>query len=155
MADDILQILLADDDIDDCLFFKEALEELPIHALLTVVPNGEALMELLSETEQLPDILFLDLNMPRKNGYACLVEIKKSEKLKKLPVITLSTSFEQDIVNRIYQNGAQYYIRKPNNFSQLKHLIHSAIKFAAQTHYGQPAKEDFVILQEPLYDEKK
>ena len=155
MADHEIHILLAEDDVDDCLFFKEALAEIPITTRLTSVPNGEELMQLLNETELLPDILFLDLNMPRKNGYTCLLEIKESEKLKRLPVITLSTSFEDDLVNLVYKNGAQYYIRKPNNFFQLKHLIQSAITFAAQINSGQPAKENFVISQESVHDEKK
>ena len=146
MADHEIHILLAEDDVDDCLFFKEALAELPITTRLTTVPNGEKLMHWLNETELLPDILFLDLNMPRKNGYACLLEIKQSEKLKNLPVITLSTSFQEEIVSLMYKNGAQYYIRKPNNFSQLKHLIQSAIKFASKIHSAQPLKENFVIL---------
>ena len=149
MADHEIHILLAEDDLDDCLFFKEALAELPITTRLTTVPNGEKLMQWLNETELLPDILFLDLNMPRKNGYACLLEIKQSEKLKRLPVITLSTSFEDELVNLVYKNGAQYYIRKPNNFFQLKHLILSAIKLAAKKNSGQPTKESFVISQEP------
>ena len=155
MADHEIHILLAEDDLDDCLFFKEALAELPITTRLTTVPNGEKLMQWLNETELLPDILFLDLNMPRKNGYTCLLEIKQSEKLKRLPVITLSTSFEDELVNLVYKNGAQYYIRKPNNFFQLKHLILSAIKLAAQINSGQPAKENFVISQESVHDEKK
>ena len=148
MVDKQLHILLADDDMDDCLFFKEALEELPIPTRLTTVPNGEMLMQFLNETSQLPDILFLDLNMPRKNGYTCLLEIKKCEKLKALPVIALSTSFENELVNRVYKSGAQYYIKKPNNYSQLKHLIQNAMEFSAALHTGQPAKANFVILKE-------
>jgi len=155
MADDALLILLADDDPDDCLLFKDALEELTLRTRLIIVSNGEELMQLLYKTAELPDILFLDLNMPRKNGFDCLLEIKQSGKLKTLPVITLSTSFEEDVVARIYQHGAQYYIRKPNNFSKLKHLIHSAIKLAAQINLGQPAKENFVISQESFHNEKK
>ena len=140
-----LVILLADDDLDDCLLFKDALAELSFPSRLITVPNGEKLMQLLYDTVELPDLLFLDLNMPRKNGLECLLEIKQTEKFKKIPVITLSTSFEKDIVARIYQNGAQYYIRKPNNFSQLKHLLQSAIKLTTQVNVSQPLKENFVI----------
>jgi len=72
-----LNILLADDDIDDCIFFKEALEEFTIPSNLTTVNDGEQLMQILTdETNQLPNILFLDINMPRKNGFECLSEIK-------------------------------------------------------------------------------
>ena len=74
-----LNILLADDDLDDCLFFKEALEGMPVNTHLTAVHDGEQLMQLLAnEKIKLPDILFLDLNMPRKNGFECLTEIKQN-----------------------------------------------------------------------------
>ena len=147
-----IQILLADDDKDDCLLFKDALDELPISVHLTTVHSGEQLMRLFNKNEKLPDILFLDLNMPRKNGFQCLTEIKQNEKLRELPVIIFSTSFDQDIVNLLYKNGAQYCIRKPNQFSQLKNLLHRAITLTAHTlasHNGgnvvQPSKESFVI----------
>lgn len=149
------QILLADDDIDDCHLFQDALAELPVTTQLTTVHDGIQLMLLLNKNNQLPDLLFLDLNMHRKNGYACLEEIKQNEKLKQLPVIILSTSFEQGIVTQLYKNGAQHYIRKPNEFSQLKNLIHSAIKLSSNANFGQPSIENFVLLLEPNYYENK
>jgi CheY-like chemotaxis protein len=80
-----LNILLADDDIDDCIFFKEAVEELLIPTVFTIVHEGEQLMQLLTkEATDLPDVLFLDLNMPRKNGFECLSEIKDNKKLNQL-----------------------------------------------------------------------
>lgn len=93
-------MLLADDDEDDCLFFKDAIEELPVNASLQTVNDGEQLMRMLNtKSMSLPDILFLDLNMPRKTGYECLSEIKLSEKLKTLPVVIYSTSMDFDLVN--------------------------------------------------------
>ena len=110
-----LNILLADDDSDDCFFFKEALVGSTIPTHLATVPDGEHLMHLLVTTmNELPNVLFLDLNMPRKNGFECLSEIKLSSNLKGLPVVVFSTSFEQEVVNQLYQNGAQYFIRKPS-----------------------------------------
>ena len=141
-----LILLLADDDKDDCLFFKDALEELPVSAKLTTVHNGEQLMQLLAEKKiTFPNVLFLDLNMPRKNGFECLTEIKHNEDLKELSVVVFSTSFEQDVVNLLYNKGAQYYIRKPAEFSQLKKVIYQALLLAAQENNVQPAKENFVI----------
>jgi CheY-like chemotaxis protein len=141
-----LNILLADDDPDDCLFFKEALKGFPLPTHLTTVPNGEHLMHLLTkETSELPHVLFLDLNMPRKNGFECLSEIKLSKKLQQLPVIVFSTSFEQEVVNQLYQNGAQYFIRKPSEFSQFKKIIEQALTLIMQGDISQPAKENFVI----------
>lgn len=138
-------ILLADDDKDDCLLFKDALDELPVHTQLTTVFNGEQLMQLLNKDDQIHNLLFLDLNMPRKNGFDCLAEIRRNEKLDHLFVITISTSFEQEMVTLLYKNGAQHYIRKPNDFSQLKHLIQTAITLSEKNSPAPMLKENFVL----------
>jgi CheY-like chemotaxis protein len=139
-------ILLADDDKDDSFLFQEILDELPLSTHLTTVFNGEQLMQLLHETkEQLPDVLFLDLNMPRKNGFDCLLEIKGSEKLKFLSVIIFSTSYEPEVVSLLYENGAHYYIRKPNSYRQLKKLIHQALILTETTYIKNPPHEKFVL----------
>jgi CheY-like chemotaxis protein len=142
-----LSILLADDDMDDCIFFKETVEELPVSTHLTVVNDGEQLMQLLAnDTNEIPDVLFLDLNMPRKNGFECLSEIKGNQKLKQLPVIIFSTSFELDVVNRLYKNGAQYFIRKPSEFSQFKKIIHQTfLAYIIPQNISQPERENFVL----------
>ena len=71
-----LKILLADDDSDDCDLFKTALDELKVNANLIIVNNGEQLITTLKKSEAHYDIVFMDLNMPRKNGFECLLEIK-------------------------------------------------------------------------------
>jgi CheY-like chemotaxis protein len=126
-----LNVLLADDDLDDYTFFKTALNALPLTTYLTAVKDGHELMELLhTETYQLPHVLFLDINMPRKNGFECLSEIKKSERLKELPVVMFSTSNSRDGMNALFKTGAHVYIRKPGNFEQLKELIYHALPLA-------------------------
>jgi CheY-like chemotaxis protein len=138
-------LLLADDDYDDCVFFKEALEELPVNSTLKTVSDGEQLMDLLTtKPEPFPDILFLDLNMPRKTGFECLTEIKRDEKLKLLPVIVYSTSFDHEVVNMLYEKGAHYYIRKPGEFAKLKKVILEALTITA-LNSAKPNKENFVI----------
>jgi CheY-like chemotaxis protein len=151
-----LNILLADDDSDDCHFFKEALKEFPISTHLTAVHDGEQLMqELTKETNELPHVLFLDLNMPRKNGFECLYEIKLNEKLKQLPVIIYSTSFHKSIADMLYKNGANYYISKPTEISQLKKVVQEMLSLIATNMYegnaenlSQPVKENFVLSME-------
>ena len=138
-------ILLADDDKDDCLFFRVALDELHINIQLTTVHDGEKLMLLLNKDEPLPDMLFLDLNMPRKNGVECMSEIKETRRLKNLPVVIYSTSFQKDIVDLLYEQGAHFYICKPNGFAELMHVIHEAITISVQLNYMQPSKEKFVL----------
>jgi CheY-like chemotaxis protein len=143
-----LNLLLVDDDKDDCVFFKEALKALPVTASLTILHNGEQLMQLLSQNSIVPStqrILFLDLNMPRKNGFEVLSELKSNTQLKKLPVIVFSTASEPDTANLVYEKGAHYYINKPTEFSQLKKVIYQALLLTAVRSVKQPAKKDFVI----------
>ena len=128
-----LNVLLADDDSDDCNFFKDALESLPISTKLNIVHDGDELMKYLFEqTGPLPHVLFLDINMPRKNGFECLAEIKDHEKLRDLPVVMFSTSGEQEKINILFQTGADVYIRKPSSFAQLVQVIHHALPMAAE-----------------------
>ena len=146
MSTTLIQLLLADDDADDRMFFKEALDELPVNSFLRTVDDGDQLMKLLSdEATILPDILFLDLNMPRKTGFECLTEIKSNEKLKSLKVIIYSTSFDPETVDFLYENGALLYICKPGDFNNLKKAIHEAINTASQKNHLQTSKEYFVI----------
>src|SRR5688500_8306614 len=107
-------IFLADDDADDCTLFKDALKEVCAGTKLTTASDGEELMDILIETvPPPPDVIFIDLNMPRKNGFECLEEIKHSQKLKNIPVVIFSTSSQQDTINKVYDQGAHYYICKP------------------------------------------
>ena len=141
-----LNILLADDDPDDCIFFKKALEEFPLSMNVAVVHDGEQLMQLLTnETTKLPHVLFLDINMPRKNGFECLSEIKLSPKLNQLSVIIFSTSFELEVVNRLYKNGALFFIRKPSEFSQFKKIIQQSLTLITEENISQPIRENFVL----------
>ncbi|MDO6601720.1 response regulator [Arenibacter palladensis] len=140
------QILLADDDEDDCMFFREALEELSLCATLKTVNNGVELMNFLENNLlNLPQILFLDLNMPRKSGAECLEEIKQSEKFKHLPVIIYSTSSNIDVMDQLYGKGAQYYIRKPADFSNLKSVISRTIDLILQKNVLPSCREEFEI----------
>jgi CheY-like chemotaxis protein len=140
-------LLLADDDDDDCTFFKDALEDLHAAVNLTTVNNGAHLMKYLSDCPfgKLPDILFLDLNMPLKNGFECLAEIKLIEKLKELPVIIWSTSLDIKIVDLLYEKGAVYYIRKPGEFSQLKKVIALALATMDGSNFKQPKRDHFIL----------
>jgi CheY-like chemotaxis protein len=146
MSSKLLNLLLADDDFDDRYFFKEALETLPFSISLIAAEDGEQLLRLLArETSELPDAIFLDLNMPRKNGFECLLEIKLNEKLNQIPVIIFSTSYEHNVVNLLYKNGAKYFIRKPPDVSQLGRVIQQALTLIANETFPQPSREDFVL----------
>nr|WP_294926197.1 response regulator [uncultured Flavobacterium sp.] len=147
MNKQIYNLLLADDDEDDCIFFREAIDELSLPVKLVTVNDGVELMGFLeiNTAGNLPDILFLDLNMPRKNGYECLAEIKAIEELKELPVIIFSTSLDIEIVNTMYDKGALYYIRKPGDFSKLKQVIGNALKVTSENNFKKPERENFIL----------
>ncbi len=144
--DYVFNILLADDDPEDCTLFEEALYELPIRALLRTISNGVNLLQMLrGATANLPDVLFLDLNMPMKSGYECLAEIKEHKKLRELPVIIFSSSSEKEVLNLLYDMGALYYIEKPNVFSHFKLVIHKAILLVEANRNAQPTLDDFLL----------
>ena len=148
-----IHILLADDDKDDCLLFKEVLEELPIPTHFIAVHDGEELMQLLvNNKEQLPHILFLDINIPRKNGFECLMEIKLNKELKKRHVVIFTTSCEQGTVDLLYNKGAHYYIRKPAEFLQLKNAVLKVLALIEKNPLidpagtvQQPSRANFVL----------
>ena len=146
MSQEQLNIILAEDDIDDCNFFKRALTTGNLDANLTIVQNGEELMDLLAPaTNKLPHILFLDLNMPRKNGFECLAEIRLNKDLQTLPVIVFSTSFERDVVQELYAAGAQYFIRKPSDFDSFARIILRTLDLIKNNDIQKPLLKDFVI----------
>lgn len=132
-----IPIIIADDDESDRLNFKEALEELKLKINVQTVNDGEELMDYLNKEENpLPYLLFLDLNMPRKNGLDCLKEIKNNPRLKEVIVAIYSTSSSEKDIEETYINGANVYIKKPNNFAVLKEILHKVINTA--TVYREP-----------------
>ena len=125
-----LNILLAEDDTDDRFFFDKALKELPITTHLTTFHDGEQLMKYLFENSgHLPDVVFLDINMPRKNGYECMAEIKENILLKDIFVVMFSTfysryiHYEQEMTKKLHDIGVHEFIRKSQDFAQLKQTI--------------------------------
>ncbi|MCA1801501.1 MAG: response regulator [Rhodothermaceae bacterium] len=140
-----LNIILAEDDDDDRLLFQEAIDELPVSVKLTTFSNGDELMEWLRKKTRLPDALFLDLNMPRKNGFAALGEIKRNTKLQDLPVIIFSTATNNEMIKQVFKDAAHYYIRKPANFWDLKVLMYKSLKIIADKDLDLPGKESFML----------
>ena len=145
MASKRLKILLADDDKDDRFFFDKALKDLPIPTQLITVENGEQLMEYLSEnSENLPDALFLDVNMPRKKGSECLSEMSLNPKFKSLPVIIYSTSLHEDLADQLFKDGAYYYIQK-TDLLELEKSLTRILSMMIRKKLSRPAREDFIL----------
>src|SRR5436305_3502346 len=118
-------IILADDDKDDRILLREALQELNSEIKLLTAEHGKACLELLNELTVLPDMILLDINMPIKNGKETLAELKQMESLDTIPIIMYSTSANRKDIDDCYKLGANLYIIKPNNFSGLTTLMNN------------------------------
>ncbi len=139
-------VLLADDDEDDRLFFKDALDSLKVETEVHAIADGEKLMEYLEdEMNDLPHILFLDLNMPCKNGFECLDLIRISERLKNLTVAIYSTSSDDRDIETAFVKGANVYIKKPSDFETLKKTLAEVLNVNWQYRSGGLNKDTFLF----------
>jgi len=140
-----LNILLADDDEDDRMIFTEIVGQMDEVANLRTVSDGQQLIQLLSGGASLPDVIFLDLNMPNKNGKECLKEIKTNPTLLHLPVIIYSTSAAEKDIRDTYNQGASLYIQKPSNIKGLKKTLAKVLSIDWPG--GQPSidKDSFLV----------
>ena len=114
------RILIIDDDIDDQELFTEAIGELNIDFSCESASNGEEGLQRLNDKDKpLPDLIFLDLNMPRLNGKQCLERIKASKRLRDIPVIIYSTSSQENDIHDTLAMGAVHFLTKPSSFNEL------------------------------------
>jgi len=127
MYPDKLHILLAEDDQDDRMFFKDAFDAVKIEHDLTMFEDGIELMDYLHDTNELPHIVFLDLNMPGKSGIECLKEIRSNNRLRDLSVAIYSTSASNNNIEETFILGANVYIKKPKDFITLKKILSDVI----------------------------
>ena len=138
----IVNIVLADDDTDEQYFFEVAVKELPVAAKVTVVHDGVFLIDHLIRTQaQPPDIVFLDIIMPRKNGIECLMEIKGNEQLKAIPIIMYSTCMVEAYIEQAFEYGALYFLQK-GNYAELKASITKLLSLIGESP-KQGSKEEF------------
>ena len=130
-SDRCITILMADDDADDCLLMREALEENRLANDLRFVEDGEELMEYLlhkgryasAEKAPRPGLILLDLNMPRKDGREALKEIKSNPELRSITVVVLTTSKAEEDIYRSYNLGVNSFIAKPVTFDSLVLIV--------------------------------
>lgn len=121
-----ITFFLADDDPDDVDLFADVLRDVdPAITLHTAGDGEETLAKLRSESEALPDLIFLDLNMPRMGGKECLRELKGDPQLQPVPVIMYTTSSQSRDIEEAMQNGAVCFITKPSSLKELRHILSS------------------------------
>lgn len=127
-------ILIVDDNSTDLMLMREALADTQLNATLHTACNGEIAMKFLRRVGEYsaaprPNLIILDLNMPRKNGHEVLSEIKSDLLLLRIPVIILTTSQAEDDVSRAYAEHANCYIRKPVDFEEFEKVMTAIEQF--------------------------
>lgn len=146
MQEDYINIILADDDEDDRMFFTDAFEELKITTKVKTFNDGVHLMDYLNTEDSVyPNVLFLDLNMPRKSGLECLKEIKKIDKLNDMAIAIYSTSASEEDIEKTFVMGANIYIKKPSDFKTLKKVLQEVVTINWQYHTNGLNKDNFLL----------
>ena len=146
MQKDYIMITLADDDEDDRLFFTDAFDELKINTVVNTFKNGKELLDFLNHPESvLPNIIFLDLNMPILNGVDCLKEMKKNDKLNDIAIAIYSTSSSDQDIENTFVLGANIYIKKPSDFGTLKKVLSDVVTINWQYHTSGLNKDNFLL----------
>ncbi len=134
-----IRILMADDDPDDRLLLKEALEENRLGNIIDFAVDGQDLMDYLKREgtyanchTPLPGLILLDLNMPRKSGREALQEIKSDPDLRRIPVVIMTTSEAEEDILRSYDLGVNSFVVKPITFERLVEIVKSVTDYWLQ-----------------------
>ena len=129
-----IHILLVEDNEGDIVLTREAFEDSRILISMSVVKDGKRAIDFLSKEgefsdQQLPDIILLDVNLPKRNGHEVLHYIKTNELLKQIPVIMLTTSSSATDINQSYKNYANCFITKPVDVQEFLNVVATIEKF--------------------------
>jgi CheY-like chemotaxis protein len=143
-----IKILLAEDDEDDQSFFRQALLDSGIGSDLTTVTDGRQLIDLLLDSPErlVPDVIFLDINMPLMDGKSCLREIRRQKSFSMIPVIILSTSIRLKDIEETYRDGANRYISKMLFYSDSVQWITQLFADDWRQDLADPSRQRFAFI---------
>jgi CheY-like chemotaxis protein len=135
---------MADDDKDDFYILKEAAERTGEPLKVSYAANWLEIWKFVIKT--LPDILFLDINMPVKNGLECLQLLREDRKYDEVPIIIYSTSVSKSDIDKAYAHGANYFIIKPNAIDDITSMVKKLCSMGTDALRSIPPREEFVII---------
>jgi DNA-binding response OmpR family regulator len=139
----VTNVLIAEDDDDDFFIFSVAISETGFTVILKRAEDGELLIKLLQD--EIPDILFLDLFMPFKDGKQCLLEIRADRRYDRLPIIVYSQLDDLETVEYCYRQGSNLLTIKPNSIPELKEALQRILSIDWKKTMYFPPKSEFVI----------
>ena len=143
---EIRSVLLAENDLEQCFFFKKSLLQVRRKIQFTEVHDGDALMKLLRNF--IPDILFIDLAMPCRNGMDCIRELRKNETYKMLPIVVYSINTQPETIHAAYECGANLYLIKPSEYYNLVHSLDTILSM----NWSDPDKVKESFLRNGRYE---
>jgi len=129
MINQVLKILLIEDDMIEIMKFNRTISKLKLKHKIVESNNGEDALKLLSEKDNLPDIILLDLNMPKVNGIEFLNILKNDESLKYIPTVILTTSSNQKDLHKCFKIGVSGYILKPLKYEDYVDIINKVLSY--------------------------
>ena len=141
--DSATNVLIAEDDDDDFYIFSVAIEETSFTVILSRAENGEILLELMEKN--LPDILFLDLLMPCKDGRACLKEIRANKRYDSVPIVIYSSMSDLASIEYCYREGSNLYLLKSATFQELRTVLERILTINWKKTLYFPARSEFVL----------
>jgi len=136
-------VLIAEDDDDDFFIFSVAISEISFAVILRRAEDGEILMKMLQE--QIPDILFLDMLMPCREGKQCLLDIRSDRRYDSLPIIVYTSLEDLDTIEYCYRQGSNLFTVKPNSIEDLKEALHRILSIDWKKTMYFPPKSEFII----------
>ena len=136
-------VLLAEDDNDDVLSFELAMKEMPFSFILRNAENGDMLFVLLKE--RIPDILFLDILLPCRDGVSCIIEIRKNQDYNHMPVVMFTSMQSPEYIHECFKNGANFYLLKSNSIHELSEKLTKIFSIDWKNFMFYPQKEQFVL----------
>lgn len=146
MNREYLNVILVDHDEGNQIFFKNIFKDLKIGIKVQLFCNGENLMEYLNSEEALiPEILFMDFDIPKKNSLECLHEIKTDFRFDKMVTAIYSDRLSEPEIEDVFVKGANIFMRKPDNYTDLKKVISEVVTVNWQYHTSGLNKDNFIM----------
>jgi CheY-like chemotaxis protein len=139
----VRDLVLAEDDLDDLLIFELALDKLAFQGELRHAEDGDKLFSLLAH--QTPDIIFLDINMPCKDGISCISEIRRNPEFNNVPVIMYTALRRKEYIEDCYSTGANFYLIKADSIAALAKKLGVILSIDWKTFMYFPPESEFVI----------
>lgn len=143
LQEEVHRVLVAEDDHDDFELFANVITDLSLKVILTRAENGDILMKIMHEN--MPDILFLDILMPCRDGKHCLQEIRTYRKFDNLPIIVYTSLQDLETIEFCYRNGTNLFVYKPHSYSELVEVIEKIFTINWKKVNYYPTRDNFVL----------